>query len=409
MNQEIFDQEFFINNRKKLRSLFMGTAPIILSANGLLQQNSDNTYPFRQDSSFWYFTGINLPGLILVIDKDSEYLIAPKRSSFSEVADGVVDNFELTKISGIEKIFDEVIGWKKIANKLLRVKHVAVLPQAGAYIEDLGFYTNPAREALLNRIKSINQDVKLLDISGHISRLRSIKQGQEIKAITRAMEITENTFKVVKKKIGSYDYEYQIEATILAEFRKENSIPAYASIVASGINACTLHYNQNNSPINKKDLVLIDIGASVSNYAADITRTLVAGDGVSRRQQQVMNSVIEVQKYAISLIKPGIELKDYEAEIEVFMGEQLRSLGLINSVTPVNVRRYYSHSTSHFLGLDPHDAGDYNLPLETNMVLTIEPGIYIPEENIGIRIEDDFIVTEKGVVQLSHNLPPTLN
>jgi Xaa-Pro aminopeptidase len=409
MNQEIFDQEFFINNRKKLRSLFMGTAPIILSANGLLQQNSDNTYPFRQDSSFWYFTGINLPGLILVIDKDSEYLIAPKRSSFSEVADGVVDNFELTKISGIEKIFDEVIGWKKIANKLLRVKHVAVLPQAGAYIEDLGFYTNPAREALLNRIKSINQDVKLLDISGHISRLRSIKQGQEIKAITRAIEITENTFKVVKKKIGSYDYEYQIEATILAEFRKENSIPAYASIVASGINACTLHYNQNNSPINKKDLVLIDIGASVSNYAADITRTLVAGDGVSRRQQQVMNSVIEVQKYAISLIKPGIELKDYEAEIEVFMGEQLRSLGLINSVTPVNVRRYYSHSTSHFLGLDPHDAGDYNLPLETNMVLTIEPGIYIPEENIGIRIEDDFIVTEKGVVQLSHNLPPTLN
>ena len=408
MNEELFNQDFFINNRKKLKALFMGTAPIVLTANGLLQQNSDNTFPFRQDSSFWYFTGVNLPGLILVIDRDAEYLIIPKRSGFSEVADGSIDFEKINLISGIKDIFEEPVGWKKLSNRIAKVKHVAVLPSPGSYIESLGFYVNPAREFLLNRVKSINPNIKLLDLSGHISRLRSIKQESEIKAITKSIEITTKTFKKIAKNVEKYNYEYEIEAIILGEFRKHNSIPAYSSIIASGINACTLHYNRNDSAIGKQDLILIDIGASIENYASDITRVLSSSE-FTKRQQQDFNSVIEVQKFAISFIKPGTDLKEYESEVELFMGEQLRSLGLISTVDSANVRKYYPHSTSHFLGLDPHDVGDYDLPLENNMVLTIEPGIYIPEENIGIRIEDDILVTNNGALMLSQNLPSSLN
>ncbi|HUY53222.1 MAG TPA: Xaa-Pro aminopeptidase [Candidatus Dormibacteraeota bacterium] len=403
------NQDFFINNRKKLRSLFMGTAPIVFTANVVLQQNSDNTYPFRQDSSFWYFTGINLPGLVLVIDRESEYLIMPKRSAFSEVADGVVDDQTLAQISGIDNIYDQVLGWKKLTSRLKKVRHAAILPSLNVINEKLDFYPNPAREILINKIKLTNSDIKLLDISEHVIQMRVIKQDLEIKAITKAVEITTDTIKIIKKNLNKYNYEYEIEATVLSEFRKRNSLPAYSSIVAGGINACTLHYNRNDSLIKPKNLILIDIGASVDNYAADITRTILPSNDLSKRQRQVLGSVVEVQKFAASLLRPGVELRKYESEVEIFMGEQLRSLGLIASVTTENVRKYYPHSTSHFLGLDPHDCGNYSLPVEQNMVLTIEPGIYIPEEGIGVRIEDDFIIKNQGVHKISHNLPPILN
>jgi Xaa-Pro aminopeptidase len=409
MSQSLFNQDFFINNRKKLKGIFIGTAPIVLTANGLLQQNSDNTYPFRQDSSFWYFTGINLPGALLVMDRDDEYLIVPNQSEFSEFADGIVDYQEIIDVSGIKIIFDQELGWKKLGSRLKKVKHVAILPGQGPYIESLGFYVNPARQALTEKIKSANTELKLLDISGHISRLRSIKQEPEIKAISQAIDITTDTFKVIKKNLKKYNYEYEIEATVLSEFRRKNSVPAYQSIIASGLNSCTLHYNTNNSKLNPRNLVLIDIGASVENYAADITRTISLNDEMSRREQQIFDAVIEVQDFAISLVKPGFSFRKYESEVEQYMGERLRSLGIIDSASSANIRKFYPHSTSHFLGLDPHDVGDYELVFEPGMVITIEPGIYVPNEEIGIRVEDDFLVTDSWVICLSRNLPSKLN
>jgi Xaa-Pro aminopeptidase len=156
-------------------------------------------------------------------------------------------------------------------------------------------------------------------------------------------------------------------------------------------------------------LLLIDVGAEFNHYAADITRTIAVSDKVSKRQRQVYESVHDVQQFAFGLLKEGLELRSYEEQIEHYMGEQLRVLGLISTIDKESVRKYYPHSTSHFLGLDPHDVGDYTLPLQENMVITVEPGIYIPEEGIGVRIEDDVVITKESYRNLSDNLPTTFN
>lgn len=156
-------------------------------------------------------------------------------------------------------------------------------------------------------------------------------------------------------------------------------------------------------------MILLDIGAEVEYYSSDISRTLSINHKPTRRQRQVYEAVADVQDYAFSLVKPGISIKDMETKIEHYMGEKLRVLGLINSIDKESVRKYYPHGTSHFLGLDTHDVGFYDKPLEPGMVITVEPGIYIPEENIGVRIEDDVLLTEAGYRLLTNNLPSLIN
>src|SRR5690606_4788889 len=157
--------------------------------------------------------------------------------------------------------------------------------------------------------------------------------------------------------------------------------------------ACVIHNMDNNDPIKTGDLLVLDVGAEVENYSADITRTLAPGGKASKRQKAVYAAVLAVQDYAFSLVKPGALLKDNEQKVEQFMGEKLRELGLIKSIDRDSVRQYFPHATSHFLGLDVHDVGDYSQPLAPGMVLTVEPGIYISDEAIGVRIEDDLLVT----------------
>ncbi len=157
------------------------------------------------------------------------------------------------------------------------------------------------------------------------------------------------------------------------------------------------------------ELLLLDIGAEINNYAADITRTFAISGKMTKRQKQVFDSVIEVQQYAFSLLKPGVVYKDYELQIEHFMGEKLRELGLITTIDKGSVRKYYPHLTSHFLGLDAHDVGDYTTAFQENMVITVEPGIYIHDETIGIRLEDDVLITKTGYKILSSNLPSSFN
>ena len=383
----------------------MGTAPIVLSANGLLQQNADNTYPFRQDSSFWYFTGIEEPGAILVMDKDKEYLIIPEKSDYAKIAEGEIDIEGIQRCSGIKAIYWEEDGWKELTTRFKKVRHIATLSPPEGYIKAHGFYTNPSKEHLIKRLKTINPDITFLDIRRHIAKLRCVKQPEEIEAIKQSIDITSKAINNIYKYISRYHYEYEIEATITAEFKKQNVTFAYQPIIASGTNACVLHYSINSSKLKAKDLILIDVGASVSNYASDLTRTFSIAKNPNTRQKDILNSVLAVQQFAEKLLKPGLNLKTYEKDIEEFMGERLRSLGLIKTITHELVRKYYPHSTSHFLGLDPHDVGEYDKPLEANMILTIEPGIYIQEEGIGVRIEDDYLLTVDGNINLSANLP----
>ncbi len=408
MSDISFSPEFFKANRDRLRSLFTGTAPIVLTANGLLQRNSDSTFPFRQDSNFWYLTGLEEPDLILVIDKAKEYLIVPGRSDSREAFDGHLDSARLSSISGIEEIFDEKTGWKLLDARLKKVAHAATLAAPPSYIEAHGIYTNPARRKLVRALKQANSNLELLDLRSHLTRMRSIKQPQELLAIKAAITVTASTLKKLHTKgLAKFEHEYQIEAEITAGFRKSGAIHAYTPIVASGANAVTLHYIANNDAVSAGDLVLLDVGAEVSNYASDITRTYATTEP-SKRQLQVWESVIEVQNYAIGLLKPEVMMRDYEKQVEHFMGEKLRELGLINTIEHDAVRAYYPHATSHFLGLDVHDTGDYDRPLEAGMVLTVEPGIYIAAEGIGIRIEDNILITDDGIEVLSAELSKEL-
>lgn len=399
----MFGSEFFTANRERLRQLFTGTAPIAITANGLLQRGSDEAYQFHQDSNFWYLTGIMHPDIILVMDKGKEYLIVPGRTDSRETFDGAITPEQLTRSSGITTILGEKDGWKQLEGRLKRVQHVATLAPSPSYVDAWGIYTNPARAALVRRCKSVNSDLELLDLRTHLARMRMIKLPQEIAALRQAISITTSTLKDVThpRQLAKYAYEYEIEADITQGFRKRGARGhAFTPIVAAGNNACTLHHIENNGVLAKNDFVVLDVGAEFVHYSADITRTVCLGEP-SRRQQAVFEAVAAAQDFAYSILKPGVQLRPYEKQMVAFIGEKLRELGLIKTVDEEQVRRYFPHATSHYLGLDTHDAGDYERPLEPGVVMTVEPGIYIPEEGIGVRLEDDVLITPQGVEILS--------
>ena len=403
-----FTSEFFAGNRKKLRELFTGKAPLVITANGLLQRGGDSPFPFAQDANFWYLTGIDEPDIVLVMDKDKEYLIVPPRDANRSAFDGAVDTHHLTVRSGIDTVLSEEEGWHVLGSRIKRVKHVATIAAAPQYIERYGLYTNPARQRLIKRLMAQKEGLELLDITMHLVRMRMVKQPIELGAIQAAIDITLATLKDVSRqsRLEKYAYEYELEADITRGFRKRGATGhAFEPIVAGGERACTLHNVANAGAFASSELAIMDVGAEVEHYAADITRTFAFGTP-SRRQQAVYAAVVDVQAYAKSHLKPGVFLQTYEEKVEKYMGEKLRELGLIKTIDHQSVRRYYSHATSHFLGLNVHDVGDYTLALEPGNVLTIEPGIYIPEEGIGVRIEDDALVTNKGIEVLSDALPP---
>ncbi len=403
--ESLFTSDFFVQNRQKLRSLFKGTAPIVIAANGVLQRNGTANYLFRQDSNFWYLTGINDPDIVLVMDKQKEYLILPAREEVMEKFDGTLQAEAMTRRSGITTVLNEKEGWRQLGARMKRAKHFATLAPPAAYLEFYGLYTNPARARLLGRVKEINPAIEPLDLRQHLAILRMVKQPVELTALKQAIGVTMDTLRSVSRRgFTQYRYEYEIEAAITAGFRKRGAAGhGFTPIVASGNNACTIHYVANNAPLEPKGLLLLDVSAEVENYAADISRTYTLQQP-TKRQKQIFAAVIDAQQFAYSQLKPGVLIKEYEKLIEEYMGEKLRELGLIKNSEHEAIRQYFPHATSHHLGLDAHDAADYERPLEANMVLTVEPGIYIPEEGIGVRIEDDVLVVPTGIKVLSDSL-----
>jgi Xaa-Pro aminopeptidase len=406
----LFGSDFFRGNRERLRQLFAGTAPIVVTANALLQKAMDEPFPFHQDRNFWYLTGIDEPGVILVMEKGREYLIVPPREVVREQFDGAIDFGRFAAISGIDTIYYEKDGWKQLSARLKKVQNVATLGAAPKYISQLGFYTNPARAELIFRLKEINSEIELLDLRQHLGRMRMVKHPAEVEAIQKAIDITADAIKYVTRpaRLPKYTYEYEVEADLARQFRCAGARGhAFQPIVSGGERACTLHQVRNEMPLNPGELLLMDVGAQYEMYAADLTRTVVIGPP-AKRQQQVYDAVAAAQDYAYGLLKPGAKLRDYEKQMEQFIGEKLRELSLIKSIETETVRHYFPHAVSHFLGLDTHDSGDYDRPLEPGTVLTVEPGIYIPQEQIGVRIEDDIIITTGGNEIMSRHLPRQL-
>ncbi len=405
-----FSADFFTRNRKQLRQSIGSKAPIIITGNGSMQRAADEPFKFTQDSNFWYLTGLTAPELTLVMTTQGDFLIVPSLSLERQVFDGALDLHALTERSGIAELLGEREGWRRIREAIGEEHRVASLGAVPTYLSRYRMFSLPYRRRLLAKLKRLDPALTVQDVRTDLARLRSVKQPSELAALQQAIDITIETLHDVSRPgvLHAARHEYELEAAITYGFRRRGADGhAFEPIVGAGAHATTLHHIDNSGPVANGDLIVLDVGASVEHYAADITRT-VNQQPLTTRQQQVFDAVGHVQDHALSLLKPGILLRDYEAAVADNMGGVLRDLGLIDKPTPTAIRHYFPHATSHFLGLDTHDVGDYSRPLEPGMVLTCEPGIYIPEENIGVRLEDDILITENGQLNLSGACPRPL-
>lgn len=406
MKSENAGARFRIQTRNRLAEE-CGESLIVIAGSSYVQASADRSYPFVQDGNFYYLTGLEEPGATLVIDDGKEYLIVPGRSRSRIAFEGDVDRQKLSHQSGIQEILDSVEGWERLSKCLKKNKRAATLLPPDNYIDSMDMFTNPSRARLVDRMKAQSvPGLKLSDVRELISGMRTVKGEYEIEAIKQAIGETIELYGVLEDYLHNATSESELKGEILRYAAVARAELAFEPIVASGINAVTLHYVASNSLIDKSGLLLLDLGLRINGYCADLTRTVTPTPDT--RQSQVYSAVKDVQSYAINLLKPGVSLKNYESQVRHYMTEQLKKLGLKASDEKELLKKYYPHSTSHFLGIDTHDIGDYEQQLRPGVVLTVEPGIYIPEENIGIRIEDDIVITEDGCDVLSGELPRNL-
>ncbi len=402
--QSPFTKKYFERNRIRLREKVSADLPIILSSNNQLQYSADSAYPFRQDTNFWYITGVDSPDIIYVHDGQKETLILPKPNIVRDVFDGVVDQEYLREFSGIERIISHKQGSLLLKQLVQKHSQIATLLPATGLQTHYGIVPNPSRKQIVNRLRRLKAGLTFTHLGLVFAQLRMVKSKEELKALKSSINLTVEAFNKAKQFVKVGMFEYEIEAVMTSYFRMHNAKHAYPPIIAGGKRACTLHYDSNDKKLASSSLVLLDVGAEQFRGAADITRTYTTGKP-TKRQIAVHQSVIEIQKYAFSILKPGVLMHDYEKLVEQETGRHLKNLGLIKHASRKQIRKFFPHASSHFLGLDVHDSADYSKPLEAGMVLTVEPGIYIPDESIGIRIEDDVLITETGIEVLSEALP----
>ncbi len=364
----------------------------------------DGIEKFSQDNNFLYLTGLQVPDAVYCLsklkDKQQEMLFIQRGIPEREVWDGKkMTPSDATEISGIEtvKFLDEFYGWMNMFGPSLQ--------KIWSNLGSPSINRPPCYPAfMLQPVKETFSNLRLENLNNLIRSLRTVKTEWEIKQMQTAIDLTGQGFLDVLAQARGGMMEYELEAILHYRMQRGGVQKwGFAPIVAAGVNAATLHYKQNNCLINEQDVVLMDIGASHLNYSADITRCFPVAGRFSPRQRDVYAAVLAVQKAVIELIKPGIGLLQLNEKTNELIQDALLDLGLIRERE--EFRRYYMHSISHHLGLDTHDLGLRDSVLEAGNVITVEPGIYIPEENLGIRIEDDILVTVSGHENLSHAIP----
>lgn len=401
----MFDAAFFRGNRQRLIMQLAKNSFMILTAHGQMQRSDDSAFPFDQEANFWYLTGVDEAHWWLIVDTDTseEYLVAPQRQEYQRVFDGSLSATEASKQSGVARVLDRVAGRKLLKDLLVRKQTVHTLKPRPR--QQYGFYTNRAQYDLLHQMRG----AAIEDMRPTLARQRAIKQPVEIAAMRKAIEITGETLAIVARKLPELQHEYEAEALLSYEFRRRGSEGhAFEPIVASGKNACTLHYLRNNQPLQPHSLLVMDVGARVRHYPADITRTFAIGEP-TERQRAVFAAVQRVHDGAIALCRPDMSTKDYTHETERLMGAELVALGLLKRADDrAGVYRWMPHAISHGLGVEVHDSLGRPEYFQAGMVLTVEPGIYLPDEGIGVRIEDDILITADGPEVLSGSIPSRL-
>ncbi len=414
------DKQLFIKNRAKFAKKMVPKSMAIFNSNDIYPISADSTLPFAQHRDILYLSGVDQEESVLVIfpecpkKEHREILFLKETNDHIAVWEGE----KLTKekafeTSGIKKVY-----WLKDFDKVL----FELMTQAEAvYINTNEHYRasveTETREArFVKALKDKYPGHTYLRSQPILQRLRSVKEPEEIALIKQACDITEKGFRRILKFVKPGVTEYEIEAEFIHEFIKNRADGfAYTPIIGSGYNACVLHYIENNQICKAGDVILMDVGASYARYSSDLTRCVPVSGKFTPRQKDVYNAVLRVKNAAAKMLKPGVIWADYHVEVGKIMTEELIGLKLITKEDVKNqdpdwpaYKKYFMHGTSHHMGLDTHDYGILTEPMTAGMVFTVEPGIYIPAENLGIRIEDDYVIQEKGeALNLMAHIPIT--
>ncbi len=419
MRYEPIDKELFISNRKRLVSELKLGSLAVFNSNDVMPTNADGTMPFRQNNDLFYLTGIEQEESILLIcpdfreEKKREILFLRQPNEHLEKWHGhKFTKEEARAISGIETVM-WLQDFESMFHHLMAMGGVefVYLNTNEHYRSEVTVQTRDAR--FVDSCKAKYPLHTYQRVAPIMSKLRRIKQKQEIELIQRACDITEKGFRRVLKFTKPGVSEYEIEAEYIHEFIKHGSKGfAYTPIVASGKNNVVLHYIENSLPCKDGELILLDVGAEYANYNADLTRTIPVNGKFTSRQKEVYNAVLRVHREAIKLLRPNMVYFDYQKEIEKIMEGELLKLKLITETDIKNQdtenpapKKYFYHGTSHMLGLDVHDVGNMHDNIQVGSVWTIEPGIYIKEEGFGVRLENNVWVGEKENIDLMKNIP----
>ncbi len=414
------DTKLFIDNRKRFVASMRPNSIAIFVSNDEIPSNGDALHAFKQNTDLYWLTGVEQEDSMVILfpncpdPKYKEVLVLVRPNELKEKWDGKrLRANEATTISGIKTII-----WLDSIDALLQTwVHLADIIYLDSNENDRKASLIQTREYRFISEMKARYPLHQYDRAAKIMKeVRGIKSKAEVEVLQKAIDITDKTFRRLLKFVKPGVMEYEIEAEIFHSFLSQRATgPAYGSIIASGDRARTLHYVSNNQECKNGELILMDFGSEYGGYCADLTRTIPVNGKFSARQKVVYNACLHLHNYAKSILKPGISIVDYTEKIGDEATSQFVKIGLITKADVKNednenraYRKYLYHGISHHLGVDVHDLGTRTAPIKAGMVFTIEPGIYIEEEQMGVRIENNFWITKNGNIDLMKNIPITI-
>lgn len=418
MKYHKIDRNLFIKNRKNFMSQMKPNSLAVFNSNDIYPVSADSTLPFEQHRDIFYLSGVDQEESILVLfpdcpkEKHREILFLKETNEHIAVWEGE----KLTKEAALETSGIKTVYWLQDMEKIM----FEIMTQCDTvYINTNEHYranveTETREDRFTKWLKDRYPAHAVAKSNPILQRLRSVKDQIELDLMQKACDITEKGFRRVLSFVKPDVWEFDIEAEYIHEFLKNRSRKfAYTPIIASGNNANVLHYIENNQQCKAGDLILMDVGAEYANYSSDMSRTIPVSGRFTKRQRDVYDAVNRVKDEATKLLVPGAFWEEYHVEVGKLMTSELLGLGLLDKADVQNenpewpaYKKYFMHGTSHHIGLDTHDYGILTEPMQSNMVFTVEPGIYIPEEGFGIRLEDDVVIQETGEpFNLMRNIP----
>ncbi len=413
MRYSAIQNSLFIKNRKKLSDTIKNKGIAVINSNDQMPRNGDQLYKYRQNSDFFYLTGIEQEKSMLMLnpnaktEDDKEILFILKANKNLEIWEGhKLTKSEAADISGVKNV--------KFISEFDALFKDLIQNEQNIYLNNNEYpkFSTPVPYKDIRFVNELKEKFPLHSfkrLAPILSELRLQKEPEEIELMQKACDITTQAFHKILKFIKPGIKEFEIEAEITSEFiRNGANGHAYEPIVASGKNSCVLHYISNDQICKDGDLVLMDFGAEYANYSADTTRTVPVNGKFSKRQREVYESVLKVMKKATELMIPGTTINEVNETVNQYIDEELTKLGLaeknINKKETVRMK-YYMHGTSHFMGLDVHDVGSKDTVFKAGMVMSCEPGIYIEDEGFGIRLENDILISNEEPIDLLANEP----